>query len=293
MHHIYKFSRAMVWLGLAAVAVYTVCFILILLVNPPFVWRDMADFAAYVSAYPQIWKYLGMAAMIVFSGAYVALIVCAGETAGPERAVASRLAALFALAFMVCISINYFVQITATRLQMAAGQTEGLLQFTQSYGISALAAINMLGWTLFFGLSSLMLAVVLWRDKAVRIAGIATREEDASLYAAFGVMGGFMQPQGHVQVLSALLDDGLDPQAALDRARFCIEGGQPGASVALEDGIPQSVLAALAGMGHTVRPVSGFERSLFGRGQIILRERLGGVLGGGSDPRADGCALGF
>src|SRR5690606_31616465 len=101
------------------------------------------------------------------------------------------------------------------------------------------------------------------------IPAMATREADASLYASFGVMGGFMQPQGHVQVLIALLDDGLDPQAALDRPRVCIEDGTAGGGVAVEEGIDPAVLAELAAMGHPVRHVSGHERALFGRGQII------------------------
>ena len=57
------------------------------------------------------------------------------------------------------------------------------------------------------------------------IPAMATRQDDGSLYASFGVMGGFMQPQGHLQVVVGLVDDGLDPQAALDRPRFCIEDG--------------------------------------------------------------------
>ncbi|HPV08699.1 MAG TPA: gamma-glutamyltransferase family protein, partial [Aggregatilineales bacterium] len=60
------------------------------------------------------------------------------------------------------------------------------------------------------------------------IPAMATRETDGSLYASFGVMGGFMQPQGHVQVVLALLNDGLDPQAALDRPRVCIGSGTAG-----------------------------------------------------------------
>ncbi|MBN1313097.1 MAG: gamma-glutamyltransferase [Anaerolineae bacterium] len=125
------------------------------------------------------------------------------------------------------------------------------------------------------------------------IPGMATRESDGSLYASFGVMGGFMQPQGHVQVALGLLDDGLDPQAALDRPRICIEDGTAGGQVALEEGIPTSVMSQLAAMGHRVRPVNGYDRTVFGRGQIILRDPRIGVLCGGSDPRADGCALGF
>ncbi len=124
------------------------------------------------------------------------------------------------------------------------------------------------------------------------IPGMMTREVDGSLYAPFGVMGGFMQPQGHVQVVVGLIDDGLDPQAALDRPRFCLSQATPLSQVQLEEGIPVQTMAALAQMGHTVVPVSGYARVTFGRGQIIHREP-DGVLWGGSDPRADGLAIGF
>ncbi len=124
------------------------------------------------------------------------------------------------------------------------------------------------------------------------IPGLLTRL-DGSLYAPFGVMGGFMQPQGHVQVVVGMLDDGLDPQQALDRPRFCIESGAAGGVVALEAGLPGALAPGLAARGHPLRPdVGGAGRALFGRGQIIRREP-DGVLWGGSDPRADGCAMGF
>src|SRR5215216_5878773 len=122
------------------------------------------------------------------------------------------------------------------------------------------------------------------------IPAIITRE-DGSLYASYGVMGGFMQPQGHVQVLSALVDDGLDPQSALDLPRFCIDVERAGGRVALEEGIHPDVISDLEKMGHPVYSVSGIERSLFGRGQVILRDAETGVLVAGSDPRADGCAM--
>jgi len=129
------------------------------------------------------------------------------------------------------------------------------------------------------------------------IPALATRPRSAGtgeeLYACFGVMGGFMQPQGHMQVVTALVDDGLDPQAALDRPRFCIADGASGGRVSLEQGIPVEVMSALADMGHPLVPTSGFSRAIFGRGQIILRDAESGVLCGGSDPRADGCVMSY
>lgn len=121
------------------------------------------------------------------------------------------------------------------------------------------------------------------------IPALATHA-DGSLLAAFGVMGGFMQPQGHLQVASALLDDHLDPQAALDRPRFCILPEQ-GGKIALEEGITTTVMKDLEERGHSIESVSGMRRAVFGRGQIILRDPQSGVLWGGSDPRADGCAI--
>ena len=99
-----------------------------------------------------------------------------------------------------------------------------------------------------------------------------------------------MQPQGHVQVFLALAD-GLDPQSALDLPRFCIVDGAAGGRVALEEGIPEKTFAELRRRGHDIVQVGGWERALFGRGQIILREAESGVLIGGSDPRSDGCAM--
>ena len=122
------------------------------------------------------------------------------------------------------------------------------------------------------------------------IPAMATREEDGSLYASYGVMGGFMQPQGHMQVACALIDDGMDPQTALDMPRFCIEPSEDGGFASLEEGIPDKTIAALARRGHPTRKISGWERALFGRGQVIVRE-ISGVLVAGSDSRADGCAM--
>jgi gamma-glutamyltranspeptidase/glutathione hydrolase len=123
------------------------------------------------------------------------------------------------------------------------------------------------------------------------IPGLALRDGD--LWASFGVMGGYMQPQGQVQVLVAMLDDDLNPQEALNRPRFCLEAGTSDSPLALEDGLPAATVARLADMGHSVRLVTGAERNLFGDGQIIRRDAQTGVLFGGSDPRKDGLPAGY
>jgi gamma-glutamyltranspeptidase/glutathione hydrolase len=123
------------------------------------------------------------------------------------------------------------------------------------------------------------------------IPGMALK--NGELWASFGVMGGFMQPQGHLQVMSAMLDDDLNPQEALDRPRWCLEEGTGGSVLALEDGIPVATMARLAELGHRVRPVSGQGRLLFGSGQIIRRDPYSGVMLGGSDPRKDGLVAAF
>jgi gamma-glutamyltranspeptidase/glutathione hydrolase len=114
---------------------------------------------------------------------------------------------------------------------------------------------------------------------------------DSRLWLSFGVMGGFMQPQGHVQVLSNMVDYWMDAQMALDAPRFRVdERGAP--QVAIEEGVADETRQALAGMGHDVRtePELG---SGFGGGQIIAVDADAGVVEGGSDPRKDGCAVGF
>lgn len=100
----------------------------------------------------------------------------------------------------------------------------------------------------------------------------------------FGVMGGFIQAQAHVQLVSALVDRGLDPQAALDQPRFRIDQG----SVRLEEGLWDRA-SELNAAG--VATVLERDRQAFGAGQAILMEA--DHLAGGSDARRDGFAAGF
>jgi len=131
---------------------------------------------------------------------------------------------------------------------------------------------------------------------------------NGEVFLAYGVMGGFMQPQGHVQVLLNILR-GFTAQAALDAPRFCISAGLPDnevtkdeatrvgdidAEVYFEEGISPETVATLKGMGHDARMVTGFQRALLGRGQVIQKvpDRSGKLVwAAGSDPRADGHAI--
>ena len=123
------------------------------------------------------------------------------------------------------------------------------------------------------------------------IPGLALK--DGELWASFGVMGGFMQPQGHFQVLSGLIDDDLNPQEALNRPRWYLADGQPGGDLWMEEGNPLKTMAALADRGHRIRPVSGRSHRIFGRGQIIRYDNDSGVMHGGSEPRSDGQMAAF
>jgi gamma-glutamyltranspeptidase/glutathione hydrolase len=109
---------------------------------------------------------------------------------------------------------------------------------------------------------------------------------DGEMLAPFGVMGGFMQPQGHFQVINAMIDDDLNPQDALNRPRWQVDADGDG-RILVEEGFPTRTMAELAVYGHRIQPISGRGRGVFGRGEIIWRDPHTGVLFGGSEPRAD------
>ena len=113
--------------------------------------------------------------------------------------------------------------------------------------------------------------------------GMVTRDGAAML--SYGVMGGDYQPFGHARLLTNVIDYGLDPQAALDMPRVFASGGE----VEAERPFPDEVVRGLAALGHRVKPAA----EPLGGGQAIRIDRSSGVLTGGSDPRKDGCALGY
>ncbi|KAG2219833.1 hypothetical protein INT45_006276 [Circinella minor] len=138
------------------------------------------------------------------------------------------------------------------------------------------------------------------------------------LEMCFGVMGAYAQPQAHVQVILNLMYYLTNPQQTLDLPRICISPSPSSNTsipantlgftnvnnciVCIEDGVEPKTINQLEAMGHTCQIFKGYDRSLFGRGQIIrARKRKRGrdinrkssivVLAAGSDPRGDGQAI--
>ncbi len=124
--------------------------------------------------------------------------------------------------------------------------------------------------------------------------------KDGEPFMSYGVMGGGMQPQGHVQILTNMIDYGMDVQEAGDAARWRHEGsteptdgtdavaGNRG-TLRVESGIPAAARARLEAMGHTVEVSSGG----YGGYQAIMRDPETGVYHGASEMRKDGSAIGY
>jgi len=111
--------------------------------------------------------------------------------------------------------------------------------------------------------------------------------KDGRPFASFGVMGGAYQPMGHAHVLSNLFDHGMDAQEAVDHPRLF--WSEDDGVLEAEEGIPTSVLAELAMRGHQLRAAA----RPHGGAQLIMVDRENGFFTGASDPRKDGCALGW
>ena len=120
--------------------------------------------------------------------------------------------------------------------------------------------------------------------------------KDGAPFLAFGLMGGDMQPQGHVQVLTDMIDFGMNVQEAGDAARWYHHGGsevtgEPASAniVEMESGFDPAVKAALEQRGYTIKPGTG----AFGGYQAIMWDAKNGVYWGGSEMRKDGMAIGY
>lgn len=113
------------------------------------------------------------------------------------------------------------------------------------------------------------------------IPGFLTKDNQA--VGPFGVMGGYMQPQGHFQVVTNTVDFAMNPQAALDMPRWQWIGEK---TIHVEPHFPNDLALALKRKGHDIAVM--IDGGTFGRGQIIWRDITTGVLYGGTESRTDG-----
>ncbi len=156
------------WSALLAAAMFllfTVCFVAVFLNPPLFVWTNLADYLASAKQNQSMFKSLAQLSMLLFAPLYVILINSIHEITLLPGKVATRLGLAFGLMFAVLVSSFYFVQLSAVRLSVINDQLAGLEQIVQANPYGALSALNMLGWTLFFGLSSLFVAPAFSGDR--------------------------------------------------------------------------------------------------------------------------------
>jgi len=149
------------WSALGAAAMFiafTVCFVAVVLKPPLFVWTSFADYVVYARNDQRVLKSIAQLTMLLFAPLYVALINSLHELAPAEKKAATRLGLACGVMFAALSGGFYFVQLSAVRLSVAKEQFAGLEQVVQANPYSALSALNMLGWTVFFGLSSLCVA---------------------------------------------------------------------------------------------------------------------------------------
>jgi len=147
---------------LAAVTcfLFTACFIAIVMVNPLFIWTNLSDYLVYTQHNNQTFVYVAQTSMLCFGSLYLLMLNSIYEYAAPEKKILVRIALSLGAVFAALTGSHYFVQISAVRWQLNEGQLAGIEQFLQAKPDSVMAAVNMLGWTFFFGLSSLFVAPV-------------------------------------------------------------------------------------------------------------------------------------
>ena len=164
------------WSAIVSVAtfvLYTICFAAILLSSPLFTWTNLEDYLAYVEAYGGPFQPLAQFSMLLFSVSFVVLLNTIHEITQDERRIFTRLSLAFGMLFAAAVGIHYFTQLSAVRLNLQAGRTEGLEHFVQANPHAVMSAVNMLGWSIFLGLASLSLVPVFSSPGTERIIRFA------------------------------------------------------------------------------------------------------------------------
>ncbi len=142
---------------LASFTIWIISFTGIAIQSPLFFWTNLEDYIDYVNSNNQFFQYLAKSFMIIFSLAYMILATVFYEFTIAERKILAKIGIVFSIMFALVSSVHYFVQISSVRFAMDKSEYVGLQHFLQSNPTSFLSSVNMLGWTLFLGLSGLFL----------------------------------------------------------------------------------------------------------------------------------------
>ncbi|MBZ0298084.1 MAG: hypothetical protein K8L99_36355 [Anaerolineae bacterium] len=171
------FARVGFWSALLIIllfVVFTICFVGIALTSPLFRWTgNLSDYFAFVNDNNQFFQNLARLSMLLFGPLFIILLNSIHEFVQHSKKYLTRVSIHLAVIFAALSGINYFVQLTAIRFQIAEGESAGLQYFLQANPHSIISAINILGFSLFLGLASLFVAAAFEHNRLERIIAIA------------------------------------------------------------------------------------------------------------------------
>ena len=171
--------------GVILVLLFPLCFVGILLTSPLFVWTHLEAFMIYYQENDHFFQDLAMACMLLLGPCYLLLVHALNDGIPESQQIFSRLGINLGVIYVALTSIHYFVQLTVVRFLLQEGQTEGMALLLHANPHSVMIAIDMLGFTLFLGLSSLFMALGLKGVKHLRLMRWALR-----LNGGFCLVGG-------------------------------------------------------------------------------------------------------
>ncbi len=153
--------------------IWIICFVGIMATSPLFYWTNLTEYLDFISSNNQFFQYLAKSFMIVFSMSFLVLMISLGEIVEADKKVLAKIGIVFGLIFTVLSSIHYFAQVSSVRWAISGGQFEGIEHFLQANPTSFLSSINMLGWTLFLGLSTLFMAFAIGGNKTKKVIRVS------------------------------------------------------------------------------------------------------------------------
>jgi len=142
---------------LTSFIVWIISFAGIAIQSPLFYWTNIEDYIQYINNNNQFFQYLAKSFMIIFSLAYMILAIFFYEFTITDRKILAKIGITFSIMFALVSSVHYFVQISSVRFAITENEYSGLEHFLQSNPSSFLSSVNMLGWTIFLGLSTLFM----------------------------------------------------------------------------------------------------------------------------------------